>query len=138
MPMGVVKKIEKLQRGFLWVDGATKRKIHAVGWAEVCKRKYLGGLGIGSLNDKNKAMLAKWMWRFSKDVNALWRRVICSKYKVDERCLAWDWKGPKSGSFFVKSLQVLLKDGSKSAAVIRQGFIPVVGKGNRLQQWTDF
>ena len=93
MPMGVAKKIEKLQRGFLWGDGVIKRKLHAVSWNEVCKRKSQGGLGIGRIVDKNVAMLVKWMWRFSKEDHSLWRRVICSKYKIDESLLSWDWIG---------------------------------------------
>ncbi|KAK4849560.1 hypothetical protein QYF36_026099 [Acer negundo] len=34
MSVGVAKRIEKLQRSFLWGDGCIKRKIHAVSWEE--------------------------------------------------------------------------------------------------------
>ena len=137
MPMGVAKKIEKLQMGFLWGDGVIKRKLHAVSWGEVCKRKSKGGLGIGRILDKNKAMMVKWIWRFSKEDQSLWRRGICSKYKIDESLLSWDWIGRKYASFFVKSMQELLKAGTRSAVVIKEGFVPVIGRGNRLQLWTN-
>ncbi|KAK2654492.1 hypothetical protein Ddye_014348 [Dipteronia dyeriana] len=58
--VGVVKRIEKIQRDFLWGDGIQECKIHAVRWDEVCKRKEFSGLGIGRILDKSKAMLAKW------------------------------------------------------------------------------
>ncbi|KAK2635471.1 hypothetical protein Ddye_030263 [Dipteronia dyeriana] len=59
IPAGVANKVEKLQRGFLWGDGRNRRKIHFVKWADVCKNKANGGLGIGRILDKNKGMLAK-------------------------------------------------------------------------------
>lgn len=46
-----------------------------------------GGLGIGNLRFKNEALLAKWLWRFSLEPNALWRRIIMSKYGSDP----FDW-----------------------------------------------
>jgi hypothetical protein len=61
MLIGVAKRIEKLQRSFLWGDGVAKRKVHAVNWGEVCKRKANRGLGISRNIDKNKAMLVKWL-----------------------------------------------------------------------------
>ena len=89
IPVGVAKEIEKLQRSFFWGDGSEKRKIHAVSWDNLCKSKRNGGLGIGKIQDKNKSLLAKWVWRFGKDDNALWRRVVCSKYNVWASSLLW-------------------------------------------------
>ncbi|KAK3200247.1 hypothetical protein Dsin_023662 [Dipteronia sinensis] len=80
--VGVAHNIEKLQRNFLWGDGLVKKKIHAVNWDKVCKNKHLGGLGISRIMHQNKAMLAKWIWRFGREKTSLWRRVICSKYKL--------------------------------------------------------
>ncbi|GJY90693.1 hypothetical protein Tco_0505889 [Tanacetum coccineum] len=37
-----------------------------------------GGLGIGSLYASNHAMLVKWHWRFYREKNAPWRRLITS------------------------------------------------------------
>ncbi|KAK0606106.1 hypothetical protein LWI29_034196 [Acer saccharum] len=37
IPVGVAKKIEKLQREFFWNDGVLKRKIHVMDWGTVCK-----------------------------------------------------------------------------------------------------
>ena len=64
VPVGVTNKIERYQRSFFWGDGAEKRKVHAVDWKTMCRRKNQGGLGIGRVLDKNSSLLAKWAWRF--------------------------------------------------------------------------
>ncbi|RVW34062.1 putative ribonuclease H protein [Vitis vinifera] len=70
MPKSVVKRLEKLQRDFLWGGGNTGRKIHLVNWKVVCTQKDKGGLGIRRMGLLNKALLGKWIWRFAveKDV----------------------------------------------------------------------
>lgn len=35
-----------------------------------------GGLGIGSLQSANMALLAKWVWRFRAENNSLWKKLI--------------------------------------------------------------
>ncbi|RVW16672.1 LINE-1 reverse transcriptase-like [Vitis vinifera] len=44
-PKLVVKRLEKLQRDFLWGGGSLERKIHLINWAVVCTHKESGGLG---------------------------------------------------------------------------------------------
>ncbi|KAK3231407.1 hypothetical protein Dsin_003288 [Dipteronia sinensis] len=137
IPVGVAQRIEKLQRSFLWGDGTLKRKIHAVRWVEVCKSKRNGGLGIWRILDKNKTLLAKWIWRFGREENVLWRRIICSNSRVNQGEISWDWHASKHGSFFVKSIESLFKFGSTSAKVISKGFVTVVGRGDRAKFWYD-
>lgn len=45
-----------------------------------------GGLGIGSLADLNKALLAKWYWRYCKEKSALWRNIIDSIHGKNSWC----------------------------------------------------
>lgn len=40
------------------------------------------GLGIGSFTHFNTALLAKWLWRFAVEINAMWRIVIANKYDL--------------------------------------------------------
>ena len=73
-------RLEKIQRDFLWGVGNLTRKIHLVKWSTVCTSKEKGGLGIRSLPTLNMALLGKWIWRFSFEVNSTWREFINLKY----------------------------------------------------------
>ncbi|KAK3226757.1 hypothetical protein Dsin_006619 [Dipteronia sinensis] len=137
IPMGVAQKIGRIQRSFLWGDGKFKRKVHVVNWVEVCKSKDKGGLGIGRVVDKNKAMLAKWIWHFGREKEALWRRVIVVKYRIQESSLLWKWNFTTKDSFFVKAVNCMLKTESPSAKLVDEGFRVVVGKGDRANFWNE-
>lgn len=78
-PVSVIKALEKIMRNFIWDSGGAK-KIHLVNWEELCKPIKLGGLGIKSLGMMNKALLAKWVWRFGEESQCLWPRIIRDKY----------------------------------------------------------
>ena len=80
MPKVVARRLEKLQRDFLWGGGNLERKAHLVNWEVVCAYKEKGGLGIRKLALLNKALLGKWIWRFSCDKENLWKKVILVKY----------------------------------------------------------
>ena len=65
MPRTVARRLEKLQRDFLWGGGSTERKAHLVNWERVCVGKEKGGLGLRKLAPLNKALLGKWVWIFA-------------------------------------------------------------------------
>ena len=46
----------------------------------MCNLKVNGGLGIVDIGIKNKALLNKWVLRYGKKPNAMWRVIIASKY----------------------------------------------------------
>ena len=75
IPTYVANKIEKLHRDFLW--GVSK--YHLVGWDKFCTPVANGGFGIRKITTFNKALLGKWLWRFGKEEDQLWRRVVASK-----------------------------------------------------------
>ena len=81
LPGKVAKRMEKLQRDFLWNGIGGEPKIHLVNWAKVCKPLQVGGLGIRRLGSFNSALLGKWLWRYGMETDALWRRVIEAKYE---------------------------------------------------------
>lgn len=58
-PIGVVRDRENLMRGFLWGGREGAKKIHLIAWEQICKESDLGGLGLGFLGWKNKALLIK-------------------------------------------------------------------------------
>ena len=49
--------------------------------------KERGGLGIRPLRDMNKALKTKWLWRFAKEDNTLWKNMVKIKYGIDK--LGW-------------------------------------------------
>ena len=74
MPKLIAKRLEKLQRDFLWGGGSLERKIHLINWEVVCIQKEKGGLGIQKINLLNKALLGKWIWRFAFERKSFGRR----------------------------------------------------------------
>ena len=78
IPIRVCRRLEKIQRDFLW--GGGNHKPHMVNWATVCLDKKNGGLGVRGLFNLNKALLGKWNWHFANERNLLWRKAGNSKY----------------------------------------------------------
>ncbi|KAL6330605.1 hypothetical protein AAG906_003213 [Vitis piasezkii] len=87
MPKIVARRLEKLQRDFLWGGGNLERKVHLIKWEVVCAQKEKGGLGIRKLDLLNKALLGKWIWRFAHEKDNLWKKVILVKY--DQEGFGW-------------------------------------------------
>ncbi|KAL5575095.1 hypothetical protein UlMin_016794 [Ulmus minor] len=97
MPRVVAASLEKMMREFLWDRDSTGKGRSLVRWKTVCKPKELGGLGIGNLILRNKALLGKWLWRFPLEQHSLWAAVIRSKYGLDRN--GWDTNRVTVGSF---------------------------------------
>jgi hypothetical protein len=90
IPALVAKRIEKIQRDFLWGGMNDETKLHLVEWDKVCSPLDEGGLGIRNIRRFNQALLGKWLWRFAHEEGAWWRSVLVAKYGVD-------WGGWRSG-----------------------------------------
>uniref|UniRef100_A0A2N9IRA3 Reverse transcriptase domain-containing protein n=1 Tax=Fagus sylvatica TaxID=28930 RepID=A0A2N9IRA3_FAGSY len=76
-------RIELLQWNFLWDGLGDSHSYHLVAWSKVCSPIAHGGLGIHSLHLFNHALLGKWLWRFGREDNRLWQRVVAAKYGVE-------------------------------------------------------
>ena len=70
----------------------------SIGWlgTKLSAAKKIGGLGIGSLEALNIAMLGKWWWREKTEENAVWMKVIRNCYSGNTRYSGGVWKGIKS------------------------------------------
>ncbi|XP_028061851.1 uncharacterized protein LOC114265286 [Camellia sinensis] len=79
IPVSVARRIEKLQRDFLWGEGG---RYHLVSWDRICRSKEQGRLGVRRLVLFNLALLGKWLWRFVEKREQLWRRVVVAKFGV--------------------------------------------------------
>ncbi|RVW40785.1 LINE-1 retrotransposable element ORF2 protein [Vitis vinifera] len=130
MPKLVVKRLEKLQRDFLWGGGSMERKIHLINWAVVCTQKKSGGLGIRKIDLLNKALLGKWIWRFAIEEDFFWRKVVGVKYGR----LGFGWRTKEArGTFGVGVWRDILKESSWCWDNIEFK----VGKGTKVNFWTD-
>ncbi|MCH87828.1 ribonuclease H protein, partial [Trifolium medium] len=57
-----------------------ERKIHWVSWANVCKPKADGGLGIRDHKVVNLALLGKWRWRLLCGGQGIWKDILLERY----------------------------------------------------------
>ncbi|XP_022008104.1 uncharacterized protein LOC110907425 [Helianthus annuus] len=65
-----------MRRDFLWGATPEKDKMKWVSWKNTMTPMDFGGMGFGSLQMANLAMLSKWWWRFKTDRGRLWRKVV--------------------------------------------------------------
>ncbi|RVW36396.1 putative ribonuclease H protein [Vitis vinifera] len=97
MPKSVARRLEKLQRNFLWGGANGGNKAHLIKWEVVCTDKKKGGLGLRKLIWLNKALLGKWIWRFARAKEELWKKVLEAKYGKEE----FGWRTKKANGVFL-------------------------------------
>jgi hypothetical protein len=109
MPVGVWKKVVKIQRQFLWGGVRGGNKICWIKWSVVCKDKCQGGLGVRDVRLVNISLLSKWRWRLLQPGMPLWKEVIVAKY--GNHCVLFvDWSNnriPVSSSNWWKDVCAL-------------------------------
>ncbi|RVW92334.1 putative ribonuclease H protein [Vitis vinifera] len=130
MPNIVARRLEKVQRDFLWRGGNLEGKIHLVNWEVVCTDKEKGGLGLRKLVMLNKALIGKWIWRYACDKDNLWKQVITVKY--GQEGLGWRPK-KANGAVGVR----VWKEIWKESDWCWDNMIFRAGKGTKIRFWTD-
>lgn len=116
LPSMIIDRINKLCRSFLWAGGRAK-----VAWADICKPKIEGGLGLRNCKNWNIAMLFKVLWDLHNAKQVLWIKWV-HVYYLKKRSI-WDWTCEKADPPIFKKLEkirnVLLdRTGSVNAAVM--------------------
>ncbi|KAL6565665.1 hypothetical protein OROHE_004720 [Orobanche hederae] len=81
----VESQLKSLMNQFLWGANEGEKRVTWVGWDKVCKSEKEGGLGVKNLGRLNKALLSKWVWKFLRDRDCLWVRVVNSRFGDLER-----------------------------------------------------
>jgi hypothetical protein len=76
MPKGITKAISSIICSFLCKGTSNSHGICNVAWHKVIKSKSSDGLGMGSLHNKNLALLFKWLWNLDKGMAGGWQDLI--------------------------------------------------------------
>ena len=96
MPKGVIEKINKLIRQFLWCSSPEKKVLPFASWNLIQAPKFYGGLGLGSIMLKNLSLLSKWVWRLFSNLEDLWCKLIKCKYNYPSTLFTADVLNTKS------------------------------------------
>ncbi|RVW72592.1 Transposon TX1 uncharacterized 149 kDa protein [Vitis vinifera] len=110
--------------------GSTERKAHLVSWEKVCVSKEKGGLGLRKIVQLNKALLGKWVWRFARARDGMWKRVLVAKYGQED----FGWRTKKANGAFGVGLW---KEIMKEADWCWNNMTFKVGKGTKIRFWKD-
>ncbi|XP_028122358.1 uncharacterized protein LOC114319532 [Camellia sinensis] len=137
MPVGIAREFDKLQANFLWGGSESKKPIHLVKWDDITKNVKQGGLGVRRVRLVNDCMLLKWWWRFGSEKDALWRKIICSKYNLDVN--SWSPSSfPSSRLSCVWKGIISIPERRNSLMVFYLNNVHIkVGDGNRTFFWKD-
>ncbi|XP_057426328.1 uncharacterized protein LOC130719736 [Lotus japonicus] len=138
-PIGVIGEAEKILRAFLWGKDEGGRKIAWIPWALICQSKESGGLGVGFLTWKNRALLLKWAWRYGIERQSLWRKVITEKYGLDSRSMMLHSAMIEGRNWSPQLLDIinLLMEDSILAKGLTEGLFCGVGDGKNTSFWAD-
>lgn len=126
-------------RRFLWGGSGDSQKTTWVGWTVICKSVRYGGLGIGFLEWRTKALLLKWFWRFGREKDELWRRLICMKFGLQSQYImpVLDGVRSTSGSCIAKDFLLLWREKKPEASEFINGLVCRLGNGREVRFWTD-
>ncbi|KAJ9687316.1 hypothetical protein PVL29_015988 [Vitis rotundifolia] len=119
-----------MQRDFLWSGAGEGKKDHLIRWDVVSRPKELGGLGFEKTSMRNIALLGKWLWRFPRERNGLWHKVIASIFGTHPNgwdanmVVRWSHRCPW------KDIAQVFQDFSLFVRL-------VVGNGERIRFWED-
>lgn len=85
MPVAVRNKLDHPRRDFLWLVAKRKCIISCNGLMSSNLRLLMVWVWrVWTLEYKNRALLAKWIWWSGEEKVVLWRKVIIAKYGVEE------------------------------------------------------
>ena len=130
LPVFVAKRIEKIQRNFLWGNSKEGVNFHLVSWDHICTPFPNGGLAIRNLRSFNETLLGKWLWRFGVERDALWRQVVTAKYGSLEG--GWVSKVP-TRAYGVGLWKYIRRGWDKFSRLLKFE----VGDGSRIRFWDD-
>ncbi|GMJ04569.1 hypothetical protein like AT3G24255 [Hibiscus trionum] len=134
MPNSVADKLNSLIAKFLWGPNSN-RPIHWIKWNNLVKPKEHGGLGFFDLRLKNRALLNKWIWRYSVEPDSLWRKIIDAKYDYEQSNLV---PKPITNRYSSRVWRNILLPLQNSNDLFSSNLCFVLGDGKAIQFWDDY
>ncbi|XVE98642.1 hypothetical protein REPUB_Repub03eG0124400 [Reevesia pubescens] len=112
-------------------------------WNSICNLKEFGGLGLVDLMLKNKALLNKCVWRYGKEKDWYWKKVIDCKYEGDESSLFPILGNNKHHSFIWKNITKVLSSidafgvtlSANIGVLLRDEFVLAFERKSGLKEW---
>jgi hypothetical protein len=129
--MRVANRLDKIQKDFLWGGIGDEAKFCLVNWNKICTPLHVGGLGVHNFIQFNRALMGKWLWRYGREREALWRLVIDAKFESLKG--GWSLK-EVSGSFGVGVWKHIRRGWEKFRNFVRFE----VGNGSHISFWHDW
>jgi len=128
LPKGICRRIEKAVCSFWWGSTEHNKKIHWTKKENLFKSKLEGGMGFKSLRDFNLAMLAKQVWRFQVNPNALVSKCFRAKYYPNSGILQANIGS--NPSYAWRSIY-------NAIWIIQKGSCWRIGNGQSVRIWED-
>ena len=94
------------------------------------------GLGVGSLRDKNKALLFKWLWRFRLEESSMWKDVIKNIHNTNCSKLLLQAHIPRAATTWTRIVNHYVKDNRPQDIVNEQSLV-LIGNGIKTMFWID-
>ena len=127
IPKGVRKRLDFYRSRFFWQSDQLKRKYRLTKWNLVCRPKDQGGLGISVLEEQNKCLLSKWLFKLLTE-EGVWKEILVNKY-LGGKPLSQVQVKPMDSPFWKGIMKV------KDDFFKRGRF--TVGNGEQIQFWED-
>ena len=67
------------------------------------------------------------------EVSSLWRKVIIAKYRLNSSDLFWKGAESRNASNFARVVACVFKLDSRTATIMKENMVPVIGNGNRAK-----
>ncbi|CAN1191878.1 Putative ribonuclease H protein At1g65750 [Linum perenne] len=128
IPATTCEAIDKKIRDFVWGSSDESRKIHLVNWNQICAPKSQGGLGLRLAAQLNRAYMTKLAFLFFSQPEALWVRVLQSKYFRETR-EGLIQKKPSSKSAIWRGI-------TRDWPTMLRGARPLIHDGQNTAFWT--
>ncbi len=136
MPISVVRRCEGIMRRFLWSGKNDSVGFAKVAWNVVVKPVEYGGLGIGSLGDRNKSLMLKWFWEILNGSSKIRAQMVRTRYGFDGMGKIWSAYSSRRSPIWTDLLGIYGR-GSPFFDLWSAQVASTLGNGIKLRYWWD-